>query len=86
MGRVGRRMTADEFEQAYAAKSGLSVEELRASGRVVVRCACGASECEGWASVSKEAAADYEAGGIYYAGPDDGWIRAALQNGWRESP
>lgn len=60
-------MTADEFECGYAERSGLAVEELRALGRVVVRCRCGAPECEGWASVSREAAADYAPGGIYYA-------------------
>lgn len=59
-------MTANEFESAYAARSGVTVEWLCEHGRVVVRCSCGADECEGWASVSKESAADYAPGGIYY--------------------
>lgn len=55
------QITADEFERAYAARSGVTVDWLREHGRVVVRCHCDEPECEGWASMSAEAAADYEA-------------------------
>jgi hypothetical protein len=44
-------MTREEFEAAYAQRSGLTVDTLRAVGRVVRPCTCGASECEGWQSV-----------------------------------
>lgn len=53
-------MTADDFERAYAARSGLTVERLRALGRVVRRCDCGKDGCEGWQSVSQEAAAEID--------------------------
>lgn len=59
-------LNAEEFERAYAERSGITVEELRALGRVVVRCRCGEPGCKGWASVSTEAAHDYEPGGIYH--------------------
>lgn len=52
-------MTAEEWEAAYAARSGITVEELRAAGRVVVACDCGDEICEGWASVPADAAGDY---------------------------
>lgn len=58
-------MTADEFEQRYARNSGTTVERLRELGRVVVPCHCGDPVCDGWVSVSRDAAADYEPGGIY---------------------
>lgn len=44
-------MTGDEFERGYADASGLTVEWLRAQGRIVVRCDCGDDLCRGWASV-----------------------------------
>lgn len=58
---------AETFEAEYAERSDLTVEELRAMGRVVVPCRCGEDGCEGWASVSRHAAKDYEPGGIYAA-------------------
>jgi len=45
-------VTAEEFEAAYAARSGITVAELRAAGRIVVPCDCGNEMCEGWASVN----------------------------------
>lgn len=53
-------MTAEEFERAYAARSGVSVEELR-QYRTVRPCACGEPECEGWQSISHERAAEWDA-------------------------
>ena len=50
-------MTADEFERAYAERSGVTVEWLRRY-RTVLPCLCGASMCEGWQSISHELAAD----------------------------
>jgi hypothetical protein len=46
-------MDAAGFERAYAERSGVSVEELRALGRVIVPCACGDALCEGWQSVNR---------------------------------
>lgn len=55
------KITADEFERGYAERSGISVERLRAIGRVVRPCSCEADDCEGWQSVSFETAADIDA-------------------------
>lgn len=46
-------MTADEFEAAYAARSGLTVEKLRALGRIVAPCNCGDQGCDGWQSTTQ---------------------------------
>lgn len=43
-------MTAEEFEALYAARSGITVAELRAAGRVVIACHCGGRDCLGWES------------------------------------
>lgn len=58
-------ITAEEFERAYAERSGMTVEKLRSLGRVVVRCRCGELGCKGWASVPQEMASEYEPGGLY---------------------
>jgi hypothetical protein len=50
-------VTAEEFEKAYAERSGLTVEELRLY-RTVLACDCGEDGCEGWQSLSHEMAAD----------------------------
>lgn len=47
-------MTAEQFEQEYAARSGVSVEWLRAQGRVVATCDCDEPDCEGFQSISRE--------------------------------
>jgi hypothetical protein len=54
------QITAEEFERRYAERSGLTVEELRALGRVVRPCDCEYEECEGWQSVSAEIAAEID--------------------------
>jgi len=41
-------MTAEEFERAYAERSGITVERLRELGRIVAPCDCGEEGCEGW--------------------------------------
>ncbi|MRH86024.1 hypothetical protein GFY24_00840 [Nocardia sp. SYP-A9097] len=46
--------SADEFERAYAARSGITVAALRAHGRIVRPCECGDVLCEGWQSVRAE--------------------------------
>jgi hypothetical protein len=46
--------SALRFEQAYAERSGITVEQLRSTGRIVVPCKCGEESCEGWQSVNKE--------------------------------
>lgn len=43
--------SADEFERGYAKRSGLTVAELRATGRTVQPCHCGEPDCPGWQSV-----------------------------------
>lgn len=53
-------LTAEEFEREYAERSRLSVEELRALGRVVRPCSCGEAGCEGWQMISQEAAAEID--------------------------
>ena len=52
-------MKTDEFERQYAERSGITTEELRNLGRVVVKCECDYEGCEGWASLAKEIAEDY---------------------------
>jgi ribosomal protein S27AE len=51
-------MTAEEFERQYAERSGITVEKLRAWGRIVAPCDCGADMCEGWQSTTPERIAD----------------------------
>lgn len=53
-------ITAEEFERGYAERSGWTVERLRRY-RTVRRCDCGGESCEGWASLSPESAADWDA-------------------------
>ncbi len=53
-------MTADEFEAGYAARAGITVDALRALGRVVRPCHCGEDGCEGWQSLSQENAAEWD--------------------------
>jgi hypothetical protein len=55
-----KRITAGEFERAYAERGGMTVEQLRAHGRVVRPCTCGQEGCEGWQSVSQEIAAEID--------------------------
>jgi hypothetical protein len=47
-------MTAEQFEQEYAAASLLTIGRLRAMGRIVLPCDCGDKSCQGWQSVNKE--------------------------------
>lgn len=53
-------MTPEEFEQAYADRSGVTVEWLR-QHRTVRRCQCGDESCDGWAMVSIEFQLEEEA-------------------------
>lgn len=55
-------MTAEEFERAYAERSGMTVERLRELGQTVRPCDCGWDGCEGWQMVSIERAAEIDAG------------------------
>jgi hypothetical protein len=41
-------MTKQEFERAYAARSGLTVEWFHAHGYEARPCGCGEPECRGW--------------------------------------
>lgn len=51
-------MTAEEFERQYAERCGISIQHLRDLGRVVHPCDCDWEGCEGWQSLSHEAAND----------------------------
>jgi hypothetical protein len=42
-------MTREEFEQAYAQRSGVTVEYLHQHGRYAAPCRCGGTGCDGWA-------------------------------------
>lgn len=44
----GTDVTRDEFERAYAERSGVTVQELHDHGRFAEPCDCGADMCEGW--------------------------------------
>lgn len=52
-------ITAEEFERAYAKRSGITVEDLR-KFRTVRPCECDSLQCEGWQSISHERAAEYD--------------------------
>lgn len=52
-------MTAEDFEAAYAHRSGLTIEELR-KYRTVRPCACGDVSCKGWQSISHDRAKEYD--------------------------
>lgn len=41
-------MNRDEFEQAYAERSGITVEFLHEHGRYAIPCACATLGCDGW--------------------------------------
>ena len=41
-------MTAEEFARAYAERSGVTVEWLKANGREGRPCDCGWAACTGW--------------------------------------
>lgn len=58
-GGAGVSLSAEEFERQYAERSGWAVEFLR-EYRTVRLCACGGDGCEGWQSVSFEAAAEID--------------------------
>jgi hypothetical protein len=45
-------MTLDEFEAAYAANSGITVEQLHRLGRHAAPCDCGDDMCVGWQMIS----------------------------------
>jgi hypothetical protein len=51
-------MTADEFEAAYAARSGVTIESLHKYGKRARPCRCEAPECEGWQMISDRLWAD----------------------------
>lgn len=57
-------MTSEEFEKAYAERSGLTLEQLR-TFRTVRPCQCGSEMCEGWQSLSFENARLYDEGDPY---------------------
>lgn len=42
------RYTKDQFESAYAKKSGITVEELHKHDQYAVPCDCGEEDCPGW--------------------------------------
>jgi len=42
------QVTREQFEQAYAARSGVTVDWLKEHGREARPCACNNEGCEGW--------------------------------------
>ncbi len=46
--RYYQTVTAEEFERLYAARLGITIEALRANGRIVAPCSCGDEICRGW--------------------------------------
>lgn len=42
-------MTGDEFEQQYAARSGVTIQWLHDNHLHAMPCDCGETVCEGWA-------------------------------------
>ena len=54
MSPVTPRLTAEQFEQAFAERFGMTVSELRALGRVVMPCQCEVDSCPGWQSVNRD--------------------------------
>lgn len=52
------KTTAEEFEQQYAERSGITVEQLRSMGRIVAPCDCAEDICEGWRSTTAERLAE----------------------------
>jgi hypothetical protein len=54
------KITAEQFEREYAERSGVTVEWLKANGRVVRPCDCHEEDCEGWQSVSSRRAAEID--------------------------
>lgn len=55
-------LTKTAFERAYAARSSMTVDQLRSRGRVVRPCDCGSEDCEGWQNMSQESAYNYDLG------------------------
>lgn len=47
--QVRRYSAPEQFEAAYAARSGVTVEFLHQHGRWAEPCDCGTETCEGWA-------------------------------------
>lgn len=47
-------MTKAEFTKAWCKRSGIAIDQLEKLGLVPVPCNCDASNCRGWAMVSKE--------------------------------
>jgi hypothetical protein len=46
-------ITKEEFEQGYASRSGMTVEELRDMGGYAQFCNCEYDKCEGWQMMFK---------------------------------
>ena len=44
-------MNINEFEREYAARSGLTVAQLRILGLYAMQCDCGEDHCQGWQMV-----------------------------------
>lgn len=64
--RLTAMMTRQEFEQAYADMSGVTVAAVHALGRYAKRCQCDYEHCQGWQMAR---VAEYDEYAAY-----DGWI------------
>ena len=45
-------ITRQEFEEQYAARSGISIEWLKREGQISLPCHCDEDGCQGWQMVS----------------------------------
>jgi hypothetical protein len=80
------RITAAQFEQAYADRSGWTVEDLREYSKVVP-CGpdthgCGYSECEGWGMVALDSDQCGECGHYDFHHPVDGCAEFTTDRRW----
>jgi hypothetical protein len=62
-------VTRDEFEAAYAERSGITVEKLHDLGRWGEPCDCGEEGCEGWQMVSENTPRHPSEGGYFGPSP-----------------
>lgn len=52
-------LTKESFEALYAARSGITVEELHGLGRFAIPCDCEEDICEKWQMLTRDEALEY---------------------------
>lgn len=53
-------ITAQEFEEQYAQRANLTIEQLHELGQFIFPCHCGYSDCRGWQIRNPKTFNDYE--------------------------